>query len=125
VTEWWVLPGVAALGALGALVRFGVANLPFLEGKRPTWAITAVNLVGAGGAGFVAGGDHPVAWLIAVGLLGSLTTFSTIVVWMAEDLTGRQPVTAVAIALWHVIGGIPVALAGFALSPSGLFPMLT
>ena len=125
VTEWWVWPAVAALGAVGALIRFGVANLRSRGGRRPTWAIVTVNLVGALMAGFLAGLDHPVAWLLAVGFAGSLTTLSTVAVWMAEDFTARRPLTAVTMALVHVLGGMPVALAGFALSHSGGLTILT
>lgn len=124
--NWWaVIVSVALVGALGALARHAVSSLPSLRGRRPTGPIIAVNLVGAALAGFVAGVDHPLAWLVAAGIAGSLTTFSTVVVWMAEDMTNREPLRAVGLALWHVLGGIPVALAGFALSPGGVLPVFT
>ena len=83
--SWIVVAGVAAAGGLGAVGRFlldgavsgGVArDLPL--------GTLAVNMLGAFALGVLAGaGAGPDAnRLLATGLLGSFTTFST---WMLES----------------------------------------
>jgi fluoride exporter len=78
----WV--GVGALGALGALARFTVTGA--VSARRPSdfpFGTLAVNLSGGFALGVLVGlgvgGDARL--LLATGLLGSYTTFST---WMFE-----------------------------------------
>lgn len=79
-----VWAGVAALGAVGALARFRLdgAVARRVAGDFP-WGTTAVNVLGALLAGVVAGAglDGGDRVLLAVGALGSFSTFST---WMLE-----------------------------------------
>ncbi len=78
----WV--AVAAVGGLAALARFRLdaAVSRRVRGDLP-WGTLAVNLLGAFGAGLVAGVAPGEAWrlVLAVGALGSFSTFST---WMLE-----------------------------------------
>ena len=90
-----VLIGIGLLGGAGALGRFLLDG--FVSGRagdRFPWGTLAVNLSGAFALGMLAGatvgGDA--RRLVATGLLGAFTTFST---WMfeshrlAEDGDGR------------------------------------
>lgn len=76
--------GVAVLGGLGALarLRLDAAVSRRLGGGFP-WGTTVVNLAGALVAGVLAGAGVAGAGrtLLAVGALGSFSTFST---WMLE-----------------------------------------
>jgi CrcB protein len=91
-----VLIGIGLLGGAGALGRFLLDG--FVSGRagdRFPWGTLAVNLSGAFALGMLAGatvgGDA--RRLVATGLLGAFTTFST---WMfeshrlAEDGEGRR-----------------------------------
>jgi fluoride exporter len=89
----WV--GIAVLGGVGALARFALdVAVAKRAGSAFPWGTLAVNVSGAFLLGFVVGvaltGEALV--LVATGLLGSYTTFST---WMlesqrlAEDGEGR------------------------------------
>jgi fluoride exporter len=79
----WI--GVGLLGGVGALARFA---LDALVGERLgsgfPWGTLAVNLTGAFALGIVAGTTlHGRALtLVATGVIGSYTTFST---WMLES----------------------------------------
>lgn len=77
--------GVAALGGLGALARFGLDGLisQRARGELP-WGTFAVNVSGALAVGVLAGAAlHGTALLLAAtAALGSYTTFST---WMLES----------------------------------------
>ena len=78
----WIAAG--ALGAIGAVARFALdgAVSRRAAGDLP-WGTLAVNVLGALALGVVAGagmGGDP-RFLVAGGLIGSFTTFST---WMLE-----------------------------------------
>jgi len=76
--------GVAALGGIGALLRFAVDWLVSLRfGFRFPYGILAVNVSGAFLLGLLSGsGLHGHAYLLAgAATLGSYTTFST---WMLD-----------------------------------------
>lgn len=78
----WIAAG--ALGAVGACVRFALDRAIALRtaGAMP-WGTLVVNLSGALALGVVVGADvtGDARVLVAGGLLGSFTTFST---WMLE-----------------------------------------
>lgn len=98
----WV--GVALVGGVAALARFRLdgAVSRRTEGDLP-WGTLVVNALGAFGAGVVAGMAPAETWrvLIAVGALGSFSTFST---WMlethrlAEDGRGRLAAANIVVA---------------------------
>lgn len=80
----WVWIGAGALGAVGSVARFLLDG--FISRRTPgdlPWGTLTVNIVGAFAIGIVVGtglvGDE--RFLVAGGLLGSFTTFST---WMFE-----------------------------------------
>lgn len=86
---------VAAGGAMGAIARAGVASVLDSWGAASLWSVLFVNVVGALALGWYA--SHPgglsrrsllTAGFVAVGFLGSFTTFSAFsleVVLMFED----------------------------------------
>jgi CrcB protein len=113
----WVILGIVALGgAIGALVRHAAATFTTPDPGLVRRRITAINVVGAFCAGAVMTIDHALALAITVGLFGSLTTFSTIAVWVAQDFQHREPVSAIKVLLGHVLLGVPAVLGGFLLA---------
>lgn len=110
--------GVAFLGGLGALGRFRLdtAVARRMPGGFP-WGTLAVNILAAFLAGVVFGvrisGGAEI--LLAVGALGSFSTFST---WMLEaHRSSEEGSSALAAAnvLAGVLGGLAAALAGWGL----------
>ncbi len=78
------LLSIALGGATGALARFGISKLPFLNGYAFPWPTLAANLFGALIIGFIAGAmqtSHKLtpnqSALLKTGFCGALTTFST------------------------------------------------
>ena len=109
---------VGAGGALGAMSRYGVAQLvsggPF--GIAGPMATLVVNVAGSGLMGAIAGGiaagiSLPEAWrgFIAVGFLGALTTFSSFA-FDTGHLAARQGMAMTA----HYVGlSVGLSLAAF------------
>lgn len=97
--------GVALVGGVAALARFRLdgAVSRRVAGDMP-WGTMAVNALGALGAGVVAGLAPGEMWrvVLAIGALGSFSTFST---WMiethrlAEEGQGRLAAANLALAL--------------------------
>lgn len=93
---------VAVGGALGAPARY------LLDRAMPRpWGIVVVNLLGSLLAGVVAGAAPAAQVFLAVGLLGSFTTASTLA-WdvLDADRPGRLLVA-------HVVPGLALAALGF------------
>lgn len=114
MNDWWICPVLALAGATGALARYGLAELARRRWEKNRLGVTLANMLGATLAGGLVAIDHPVSLLLAAGFAGSLTTFSTIVSWIATDVVDRQPLAAVRIAVIHIVVGIPAGFAGFA-----------
>ena len=103
---------VMAGGAIGALLRYALGQMlmrPLLAGQWP-WATLRANLCGALAAGFLLvwleGRPHAGAWraLLLVGLLGGLTTFSSLMLeWLLLTRDGRAGLA---------LGYLAVSLAG-------------
>ena len=95
---------VAGLGALGALIRWGLWLLSS-EAGRP-WAIVLANTLGGLLAGLAMAGAFG-SWgpVFAAGLFGAITTLSTLAVDAVEQ--GQRGVGAAARLLsGHVLGGV-------------------
>jgi fluoride exporter len=79
-----VWAGAGALGAVGALARFALDGAVARRARGDlAWGTLTVNVLGALAIGLIAGvglGGDP-RFLVAGGLVGSFTTFST---WMYE-----------------------------------------
>ncbi len=108
---------VAAGGGLGTLARI-LATPGILTGQEPQWGLTlAVNLVGAGVFGIVAGHGLPGATeamrqAITTGFLGSFTTFSAIAAaWLSLTVSGDGFLGA-AYFIGTFAGGVACAFVG-------------
>ena len=122
------LGAVAAGGAVGALLRWG------LSGALPTpagglgWSTAVVNLSGAfllglllaGLAGTAARRGGAPAWHhlarlgLGTGVLGGWTTFSTLLVEVDRALDAGRPGVAATALLVSLVGGLALAAAGTA-----------
>lgn len=108
----WLAAG--ALGAVGAVARFVLDGEVGrrVRGDMP-WGTLTVNLIGALGIGVCvgAGMEGDARFLVAGGLIGSFTTFST---WMFETQRlaeeGEERLAALNIAISVALGILAVAL---------------
>lgn len=115
---------VAAGGALGSLARHGVNVLcAAVMGRPMPLATAAVNLVGAGVIGILAGliasgrlhMSVPLQTFVFVGILGGFTTFSS---FMLDTLTlsyGGEPGVAAINVAGQMFFGLAAVWAGYAL----------
>lgn len=95
---------VAALGAVGALLRWGLTA--WVTNYPRALMVVAVNSLGSFGAGIGIGADWGLwASLLAAGLWGSLTTLSTLAVDVVERAVGAGWQPAALLLSLHVIGG--------------------
>lgn len=110
---------VAAGGALGSVLRYGVGKMmgPQADAFIP-WHTFAVNATGAFVLGFLIVAAARLGWpgwwrpLVAVGVLGGYTTFSTFSVEVAElGLRGANGAAA-GYAAGSLVVGVAGALAG-------------
>lgn len=89
LADGWLLTAVAAMGAAGSLARYGMSRLYAKYGLRPERATLTVNLLGAALLGLLVGGTanlaHGSLYLLLGGsLLGGFTTFSTLMMQLAN-----------------------------------------
>jgi CrcB protein len=111
-----VLALAATGGSIGALARFGVAELlPHEAGQWP-WATFLVNVLGCCAAGvvletIVVRPTTPdwVRPLLVGGVLGGFTTFSAVAVEFSDLATDRPSVAAVYVVASFVVGVLAVA----------------
>ena len=127
---------VALGGAVGALLRWGVAigveslvtrsRTPLtdmVDGARFPWGILAVNLLGCLAIGLLYGLaesrdwlSNATRWLVLVGFLGSFTTFSTFSWNSFEMMREGQFLLALGNVLASVVGGLALVWAGYSLT---------
>jgi len=88
IGHWRVVAAISAGGALGGTSRYGVEQLLPLARRGFPWGTFAVNIVGAFVLGFLLvlilerwSRHRHLRPFLAIGFLGSFTTFST---WMLE-----------------------------------------
>ena len=122
-----VLAAVFAGGALGTLARAGVAEA--LGRDDPSswpWATLTVNLAGAFVLGWVVarllrapGADPRLRPLLATGLCGGLTTFSTLQLELVELVRADAWTTAAGYAAASIVLGLLAVLAGRAAAGGG------
>ena len=121
----WIGCGWIALGgSLGALSRFGIANLArrWVGTDFPLGTFVA-NLIGCFLIGLLLGsgvGDKvpAIKFGIGVGFLGSLTTFSTFSAEAVTQLNEGQWLPAMSYVLVSVIAGMLLAFVGMAIANS-------
>ena len=117
---------LVALGAIpGAWLRLRLVNhfQPMLPGKH--WGTFAVNVTACFFLGLVLALLErcdpltSLALLIGVGFLGSLSTFSTFVVEVLNELRAGQVLPALVLVLASLLMGLVAAAAGFGLGSYG------
>ena len=111
----WI--GVAVAGAVGSVVRFGVAELWKLATAYPAGTLT-VNLLGSFALGWVntkfADAPESALWryTLGVGLIGGFTTFSSMM-WDADKMmTGCGVLPHGDLPLCQPVSGIGVRAGG-------------
>ena len=119
-------PGVVAViavgRAVGALARYGVANLVSVAPDSFPWATLVINLTGSIALGAVVGAVLPrfasnpyLKPLLATGFLGAYTTFSTFSTEIVLRVKDGHPGLAAVYALASLAGGISAATVGLTL----------
>ncbi len=113
---------IAAGGAVGALLRYGVSGWAYaLLGTRLPWGTLAVNLSGSFVIGLLSGVFSQLAtppWLrdlLLIGLLGAFTTFSTFSLETLNLLRDRELLLAGANVTVSCVAGVGLALCGLVL----------
>jgi fluoride exporter len=116
------LVAVFAGGALGTLLRAGLADaLPPEPGRLP-WATLLVNVAGAALLGWWVGrpaGGRVARSFVAGGVLGALTTFSALQLELLELLDAGRTGLAAAYAGLSVAAGLAALLAAGRLAGRG------
>jgi CrcB protein len=117
-----ILAGLAAAGAVGAVLRYLVDRL--VQGRVGSdfpYGTLVINVSGSLVLGFLTGAalHHGLAagWLtvLGTGLIGAYTTFSTFTFDTVRLLGGDAPAAAVANVAVSVAAGLGAAAAGLAL----------
>ena len=113
---------VAAAGAVGALLRWRIGVAVGL--RSFPWATLAVNVVGCFALAAVIAGPGASRWspttttAVAVGLLGSFTTFSTFGYETFTLLRTDEPGRAAAYVALSLSGGLAATALGWAVGRS-------
>lgn len=109
------LVAIAVGGALGTLLRASAGTIVDVPAGDWPWPTLAVNLIGSAALGWFVGrvGADPrlgrARPFVAVGLLGSLTTFSSFAVEALDLLREAGAADAVLYAGVSMIGGVALA----------------
>jgi fluoride exporter len=113
---------VAAAGAVGALLRWQIGVAIGL--RSFPWTTLAVNVVGCFALAVLLAGPGATRWspttttAVAVGLLGSFTTFSTFGYETFTLLRTDEPARAAAYVGLSVAGGVAATALGWAVGRS-------
>lgn len=114
----WLAIGLG--GMIGSLCRHGCNQmaLKWLGDAFP-WGTAVANLLGSFAIGWLFQSAQRDGWLnsywevtFRVGLLGGLTTFSSLSLETIRLLQNDRPLSAIAIVLMNLIGGLVAVLAG-------------
>ena len=117
---------VAAGGAIGAVLRFGIGRLATETGLPAPWGTFLVNVVGSFAIGAVIAQFADSLWfreqgraLIVVGVLGGFTTFSAFSLETVLLVKENQWPTALAYVVGSVTVCVAAAWAGHSLTSMG------
>ena len=117
---------LVGLGAIpGAWLRLKVVNHfePMVPKKH--WGTFLVNVIASFALGLVlalverCSSSTGIALLMGVGFFGSLSTFSTFVVELLNELRAGHVLAASALALISIVAGLIAAAAGYSLGAYG------
>ena len=117
---------LVGLGAIpGAWLRLKVVNHfePMVPKKH--WGTLLVNVISSFALGLVLALDETcsassgIALLMGVGFFGSLSTFSTFVVELLNELRAGHLLAAAALAVISIVAGLIAAAAGYGLGAYG------
>ena len=117
---------LVGLGAIpGAWLRLKVVNHfePMVPKKH--WGTFLVNVIASFALGLVlaiyesCSAGTGIALLMGVGFFGSLSTFSTFVVELLNELRAGHVLAAAALALISIVAGVIAAAAGYGLGAYG------
>ena len=117
---------LVGLGAIpGAWLRLKVVNhfAPMVPKKH--WGTFLVNVIASFALGLVlalverCSSSTGIALLMGVGFFGSLSTFSTFVVELLNELRAGHVLAASALALISIVAGLIAAAAGYSLGAYG------
>ena len=117
---------LVGLGAIpGAWLRLKVVNHfePMVPKKH--WGTLLVNVISSFALGLVLALDETcstssgIALLMGVGFFGSLSTFSTFVVELLNELRAGHVLAAAALAVISIVAGLIAAAAGYGLGAYG------
>ena len=117
---------LVGLGAIpGAWLRLKVVNHfePMVPKKH--WGTFLVNVIASFALGLVlalverCSSSTGIALLMGVGFFGSLSTFSTFVVELLNELRAGHVLAAAALALISIVAGLIAAAAGYSLGAYG------
>jgi CrcB protein len=111
---------IAVGGALGAVARYALSGWTYAGfGSRLPWGTLVVNLVGCFFLGLLTEIALRTGWVsaevrsaLAIGFLGSLTTFSTFAVETWREIERGGWAAALANALLNTVGGLAFVVAG-------------
>jgi len=110
---------IAIGGFFGAIIRYVISITLNRSGEIPRGTLV-VNLAGALVIGFVFGMEIPLMWtlLVASGLAGALTTFSTMNKELIELWRNDQKKHAVNYLLYTYGGGLGLVVVGYVVGGS-------
>lgn len=110
---WQSLVLVAAGGAVGAVLRALLSLAATGLGSKSLWGTLAANLVGCAAAGLLLGAtrwasdpQHALKFLVMVGVLGGLTTFSALSVETVQLFQQGRHAGALANLGLNIIAGL-------------------
>ncbi|PRI11876.1 fluoride efflux transporter FluC [Leucobacter massiliensis] len=114
----WLALGIALAGGAGAALRYLLDTaVPVRVRERFPWGIMLVNLTGSFALGLLAGLalGQPLASVLAVGLLGGYTTFSTAILDTVRLLQQRRIGAALLNGPGMLVATVALAMCGILL----------
>ena len=122
MSDWMLLLGVSAAGAMGAVLRYlvtcWVGRFDSAQERAFPWATAAVNLSGSLLLGLLAGPLLSIPWgaLVSAGVLGGFTTFSAASLETVQLLRTGRPLAGAGYGLGMLAVCTALSLVGLLLT---------